>query len=129
MPKKIFTFFDKLEDRTRAKLSTTPLLYALIGGVGVVLFWRGVWHIADDISLGSVLSIVIGTIILLSTGLFVSDFVGNTMIISGLSGEKKISKKTEDEVELESAQIERLQETLNHIEEKMEKIESELEKK
>jgi hypothetical protein len=34
MHKNIFKFFDKLEDKTRARLSRTPLLDAA-GGVGV----------------------------------------------------------------------------------------------
>ena len=44
---KISRFFDKLEDRVRSWLSHQPILYALIGGIGIVLFWRGVWHTAD----------------------------------------------------------------------------------
>ena len=59
MPKKVLNFFDKLEDKTRAGLSRVPFLYALLGGIGVVLFWRGVWHIADDFSLNSFISLSI----------------------------------------------------------------------
>lgn len=49
MFKKIFLFFDKLEDSIRKWLSHHPLLYAFIGGTGVVLFWRGIWHTMDFI--------------------------------------------------------------------------------
>lgn len=126
MPRKILNFFDKLEDKTRARLSRAPLLYALIGGVGVVLFWRGVWHSADDFGLGSIESILIGTIILLMTGIFVSAFVGNRLIITGLSGEKKLAEKTEDEIKKEEDQIKSMQKTLDKVENEIQKIEEEI---
>lgn len=128
MTKKILSFFDKLEDKTRAKLSRAPLLYALLGGVGVILFWRGVWHLADQVNLDALLSTIIGAAILLVTGVFVSAFIGNRLIISGLSGEKKLTEKTEEEIETEEDQINRMQKTLSRVEEKIDKIENELEK-
>jgi hypothetical protein len=126
MTKNVLDFFDKLEDKTRAKLSRLPLFYALLGGVGVVLFWRGIWHIADDISLNSILSLIIGSFILLITGVFVSAFVGNRLIISGLSGEKKLTEKTKEEIETEEDKIDRMQKTLNRMEQKIEEIDSEI---
>ena len=127
-PKDLFRFFDKLEDKIRSKLSHMPLLYALLGGVGVVLFWRGVWHIADELYLGSVLSILLGTFILLLTGVFVSAFIGNSIIISGLSGEKKLAEKTADEIETEEGKIQKMQATLSRVEEKIDILEKEVEK-
>ena len=97
---KIIQFFDKLEDKIRGKLSHYPILYAIIGGVGVVLFWRGVWHIADDLNVGSVVSLIIGTVFLLMTGVFVSAFIGSRLIISGLSGEKKLTEKAKNTNEI-----------------------------
>jgi len=128
MTKNILNFFDKLEDKTRAKLSQLPILYALLGGVGVVLFWRGVWHIADDFNLNSLISLVLGSFILLITGVFVSAFVGNRLIISGLSGEKKLTEKTKDEIETEEDKINKLQKSLNKIEEEIKQVESEIHK-
>ncbi|MBA3732997.1 hypothetical protein H0W91_01325 [Patescibacteria group bacterium] len=128
MTKKIFNYFDKLEDKTRAKLSRFPFVYAFIGGVGVILFWRGVWHLADDAYLNSFISLIIGGVILLVTGIFVSAFVGNRLIISGLSGEKKLSDKTIEEIETEEEQIKKMQKTLERVEEKIENLESELKK-
>jgi hypothetical protein len=127
--KKFFHFFDKLEDKTRATLSKAPLLYAFVGGVGVILFWRGIWHFADDINMSSILSMLIGALILLVTGVFVSSFIGDWIIISGLSGSKKITEKTGAEIELEEGQLKRLQTTLNKVEEKLEVLEDEMEAK
>lgn len=129
MLKKLIRFFDKLEDRARGKLSHLPFLYAFLGGVGVVLFWRGVWNIADDVNLGSIFSLIIGSAILLITGVFVSVFVGNRLIISGLKGEKTLVEKTEEEIVAEETQIEKIQKTLNRVEEKIENMESEISKK
>ncbi len=70
-----------------------------------------------------------GTLILLLTGVFVSAFIGNRLIISGLSGEKKLAEKTEEEIETEEGQIRELQSTLNRVEEKITAIEAELDKK
>ena len=127
--KRIVKIFDKLEDKIRGKLSHHPVLYALIGGIGVVLFWRGIWHTADDINIGSIISIIIGAIILLITGVFVSSFIGSRLIISGLIGEKKLSEKEEAEIETEEAQLKNLQSTLNRLEKKLEHIDKEIEEK
>jgi len=124
MIRKVVNFFDKLEDRVRGHLSKFPILYTIIGGVGVVLFWRGVWHTADMLQakggwLGWLfyepvnLLIVIG--ILLITGLFVSYFIGDTILISGLKGQKKTAEKTEREVQEEEAQLEQIKNAVKEI--------------
>jgi hypothetical protein len=134
--KEIVRFFDKLEDKVRGKLSHYPILYALIGGVGVVLFWRGVWHTADDFNLGSIISAIIGVVVLLTTGVFVSSFIGNKIIISGLVGEKKLAKKEEGEIEKEEGEIEteetqikNLQSTLTRLEKKLDHLDQDIEEK
>lgn len=119
MIKKIVLFFDKLEDRVRGKLSHYPILYAFLGGVGMILFWRGVWHIADTFNMSATSSIIIGSVILLMTGLLVYGFIGNRLMVSDLAGEKKLTKKTESEVETEEVQIKNLQETLDRVEDKI----------
>ena len=134
MFKRVGRFFDKLEDRVRARLSHRQILYGFVGGVGVVLFWRGVWHTADYIFLrlfgvgyemttidlaelwDGLFSGAIGAVLLLITGLFVSSFIGNEIIISGLRGEKKLAEKTEGEVEAEENILEEIRRRLARIE-------------
>ena len=124
---KFIKSFEKLENRIKTKLSHYPILYALIGGVGIVLFWRGVWHLADDANMTSIASLVLGSFILIMTGVFVSGLIGTRLIISGLIGEKKIAEKEEEEIETEEMQIQNLQDTLNRLEKKLEHIDKEVE--
>ena len=127
--KKFVDFFDKLEDKIRIKLSHYPILYAFIGGTGIVLFWRGVWHTADDIGIGSIFSLIIGVFILVVIGLFVTEFLGNRLIVTGLVGEKKISEKEEGEIQTEEIQLKNLQNTLVRLEKKLDHIDNELDEK
>jgi hypothetical protein len=127
--KKIVKFFDKLEDKIRAKLSHYPILYAFIGGIGIVLFWRGVWHTADDINISSIISLAVGAVVLLMTGVFVSEFIGKKLIISGLIGEEKLTEKEAGEIETEESQLKNLQNTLSRLEKKLEHIDKEIEEK
>ena len=129
MLKDIIKYFDNLEIRIRGKLSHYPVLYALVGGVGIVLFWRGVWHTADDMNMSSILSLLLGFIVLLVTGVFVAEFIGNKLIISGLVGEKKLSQKEEGEIETEESQLKNLQNTLNRVEKKLTELDVKADKK
>lgn len=137
-------FFDRLEDHIRAWFSHHPMLYGFIGGVGVVLFWRGVWHTTDwlagilmSIRMGNAsvdmstfpdgpISLLVGAVLLLLSGLFVSTFVGNQIIISGLRGEKKIEEKTEEEVRQEVDRISEIKKELVNISKRLDKIENKL---
>ena len=112
-----YYLFDKMEDHIRARLSRHPFIYTFIGGAGVVLFWRGVWHTADILEhssplLGHIFSplgcIVLSVVILLSTGLFVSVFIGDSIIMSGVKHDKKIIEKTLADEEVEKADIEKV---------------------
>jgi len=127
--KNIVKFFDKLEDKIRGLLSHYPIIYGFLGGIGVVLFWRGVWHISDDLNLGSIASIVLGSIILLMTGVFVSTFIGNKVIISGLKGERKMEEKETKEIREEAKDLEELQDTLKNVEKKISRLEQKIEEK
>ena len=120
-------FLNKLENKIRKKLSYHPIVYAFIVGIGVILFWRGIWHTADDAGLSSTASVILGFIILVLTGVFVSSFIGNRLIISGLVGEKKLSEKEEEEIETEEIQLRNLQNTLSKLEKKLDHIDTHLE--
>lgn len=117
---KIDRFFDRLEDKVRSRLSRSPLLYSFIGGVGIVLFWKGVWETAEMYpSLFGIPSLIIGTLIMLPTGLFVSFFIGDTILLSGLKHEKKLVEKTEEEVRGEKNNINYVVARLDAIEKKI----------
>jgi len=126
-------FFDKLEDHTRAFLSKSPIVYAIIGGVLVVLFWRGVWHTADILEHevgGSFLSyffyepinMVLSVLGLLVSGLFVSFFIGDTILITGLKKEKKLTERTATEVRQEGDKMDQMSATVKKMIEELHKM-------
>ena len=117
-------WFDRLEDRVRGFLSHYPIFYGFIAGTGAVLFWRGVWLTADGVAAfvwhdgitrasidftssfwDGPISFALGSIILLACGLFVSEFIGSEIIISGLRGERKLTERTETEVRTETGAV------------------------
>ncbi len=102
---KVLKFFDLLEDRVRQWLSKWPIFYGLLAGIGAVLFFRGVWLLADADpfykGLSAFASLAISLTIMLVTGSFVSHFVTNEVILSGLRKEKKVIDKTEAEIRSE----------------------------
>ena len=118
--KEILRFFDKLEDNIRAALSKRPIIYAFIGGTAIVLFWRGVWMVADTFPfLTGPISILVSVAILLAMGLFVSFFIGDTIIISGIKKEKRLDEKIASKVKTEF-------DILNDIQKRLDDIEREL---
>jgi len=144
----IRSLITRLEERARIRLSHHPKIYALIVGVGIVLFWRGVWHSTDlihtylnifqnsftiDASASpwwdGPLSLVVGIIILFFTGAFTSSFIGNELILSGLRGEKRLSEKTESEVKDEEQFILDIKQELDTMTEKIGQLEKEVYKK
>jgi hypothetical protein len=131
--KRIVRFFDRIEDKTRERLSTVPIVYAIIGGITVVIFWRGVWEIADHLEqLGGfwafifdpTVSVILSIVTLLFTGLFVSFFIGDRIILSGLKHEKKVEEKTELEVREEETMIIIINKKLDHLRADIEELKS-----
>lgn len=127
MRKILIKFFDRLEDRVRIHLSHRAIFYALIGGMATVLFWRGIWHTADmleksndssgilAILFSGPVSLIMSIVILLLTGLFVSVFIGDKIIISGLKQEKKVFDKTESEVKEEGDMLFQIKSSLEQL--------------
>jgi uncharacterized membrane protein len=127
----IVNYFDKLEDKVRMRLSHRSIIYAFIGGIATVVFWRGVWHTADILMRqGGFLgwffyeptTVIWSSIILLMTGLFVSIFIGERIIISGLKNEKKATDKTETEVDKEEDEIRTVRAKINQMAKDIEEI-------
>jgi hypothetical protein len=132
----------RTEHRLRSILSRHPKTYAFIVGIGIVLFWRGVWHSADQAHefLGHFyatsystsllsgpwwdgpLSLLVGTMILMITGGFTASFIGNELILSGLRGEKRLTEKTEGELKTEITAIADIQDELVVISKKLEAL-------
>ena len=71
---------------------------------------------ADEIELSSISSFIASMVILLSTGLFVSFFVGDSIILTGLRREKKLIEKSEGELAQESEDIARLTKKIDNLE-------------
>jgi hypothetical protein len=112
----VIGYFDKLEDRVRMRISRYPIFFALVGGFAIVEFWRGVWQITDYFLLKSfnlpiegfwsnIISIVIGTVLLLITGLYVSLFISDSVIISGIKKDRKDFEKAIEKMQKEENQI------------------------
>ena len=120
-----FRFFDKLEDKARSRLSKRPLLYAFLSGIGVVLFYRGVWMIADSFNfMTGPVTLLVSIAILLTTGVFVFHFVSDQIIISGLRKEKKLIEKTEEEVKMESVTLKEMHALLQKIEKRLDEFDA-----
>lgn len=117
--KNIYKFFDKVEDKIRGKLTHFPLIYAFIGSIGIVSIWRGIWVIEDNLDMSGWSSLIFGVLLTLLTGLFVSFFVGENIIISGLNKEKKIEEKTEKEIHKERSILRKIQKDIKNIEEEI----------
>lgn len=115
----IFKIFDKLEDIIRGKLTHYPIIYSIIGSVAIVSIWRGIWVISDDLKLTGWESLIGGTLLALVTGLMVSFFIGENIIISGLNRGKKIEEKTEAEVRYEENILFEIQKDIKDLKESL----------
>lgn len=132
----------KIQKKITAYLSHYPTFYALVVGIGIVLFWRGVWHTADEVHLAinhfslyssisfyatpwwdGPFSFVVGTVMLYLTGAFTSSFIGNELILSGLRGERKLSERAEIELKNEENTISDIKDELVIISKKLEILE------
>lgn len=117
---RIEKYFDKLEDRIRFKLSRYPILYALVGAIGIVLVWKGVWEMASAFAvLDGFGSFFLGIVILLLSGLLVSFFIGDSILISGFRKEKKLMEKAQSEMHSEKDLLEAILARVERIEKEL----------
>jgi len=84
-------------------------------------FWG--WFFYEPITL------IWTSLILLLTGLFVSSFIGERIVISGLKREKKITDKTEEEVQAEESEIKKLDRKMDLIMKEITTLKDDLAKK
>ena len=62
-------------------------------------------------------SLVLGILLTMLTGLFVSFFIGENILISGLNKEKRIDEKTEEEIHKERTVLVEMEKEIKKIEE------------
>ena len=87
-----------IEEKARKYFEQFPFLQAILAGIGVIVFWRGIWEGLDQTGVSPFASIILGIIILGAVGVFVQTFIGNTIIIKEVHKEEKEEKKIMKEV-------------------------------
>lgn len=121
---KYFTnIFLQIEERARSYFERFPFVHAFLGGVGVVLFWRGTWELADQMRIDPVVSIIIGSLLLGSIGLFIHTFVGNAIIIKNVEKDKQMTKKAGHSIIAAEQNIKKEEITLQQLSEKIDRLE------
>ena len=121
---KYFTnIFLQIEERARSYFERFPFVHAFLGGVGVVLFWRGTWELVDQMRIDPVVSIIIGSLLLGSIGLFIHTFVGNAIIIKNVEKDKQMTKKAEHEIAEVEQDVKKEEVTLKQLADKIEQLE------
>lgn len=112
------------EDRARRFFEQFPFLQAILAGIGVIVFWRGIWEGLDQTGVSPLASIILGVIILGAVGVFVQTFIGNTIIIKEVhkeeKEEKKIMKEVAKEESTENISLAEISQKLDYIMKKME---------
>lgn len=108
----ITNFFLDIEERARRFFVRFPFVQAFVAGIGVIIFWRGVWEFLDRQGITPGMSIILGSALLGSVGVFIQTFIGNTIIIRNVkqeeNREKKVLEKVEGEVGTEEVTLKAL---------------------
>ena len=89
----ITNFLLRIENNARAFFEQVPFIQAFLAGVGVIIFWRGVWEWLDLMGVTPLISVLLGSLILGGVGVFLQTFIGNTIIIKNAKQEEKVEKK------------------------------------
>lgn len=122
----IAKIFLNAEENARRYFERMPFVQAFFAGIGVIIFWRGIWQLLDANQISPILSVIIGTIILLCVGVFVQTFIGNTIIIKNVKQEEQLEKKAIKEMKGE-VNIEEI--TLSSISKKIDELSKRIDEK
>lgn len=113
-----------MEDQARMFFERMPFAQAFLAGIGVIIFWRGIWEWLDQMEVSPFASVLIGTLILGCVGVFVQTFIGNTIIIREVKqeekSEKKVLKKIEGEEGVEVVTLAALSNKIDSVIKKLE---------
>lgn len=110
--KKIEEKLEKFQKIERKKIRAHHFLFAFLGGVGVILFWAGVWAIAETmLGMHPFAMMLSGIAILSFLGIFISETVGEEILTDDSKKEDYIIDK----------KIHKIDKRLKSIEEKLEK--------
>ena len=104
------------EESARLYFEKTPFIQAFLSGIGVIIFWRGIWEWLDMAQVSPFTSVIVGAAILLCVGVFVQTFIGNTIIIKNVKQEEREEKHAIHEVE---ANVDTEEITLESLSEKI----------
>jgi hypothetical protein len=121
--KYVTNIFLRIEERARTYFERVPFLHAFLGGVGVVLFWRGIWELADRIQIDPIVSIVVGSLLLGAIGLFLHTFVGNAIIIKNVEKDKRMTTRAEHEIAAVEKDIKQEGATIDQLSAKIDQLE------
>jgi hypothetical protein len=114
----------RTEEGARKFFEKVPFIHAFLAGVGVIIFWRGVWELFDQIGITPVQSIIMGVVLLGGIGVFIQTFLGNTIIIKDVAkkekSETKLIKEVESEVSGEEITLKQLAEKIDRLTKKLE---------
>lgn len=67
-------------------------------------------------------SMIIGVAILMAIGLFVSFFIGDQILLSGIKEEKRLDEKTEEEIRNEAVSLKQIKSELEEIKNYLKKL-------
>ncbi|MDQ5928646.1 MAG: hypothetical protein QG594_420 [Bacteroidota bacterium] len=119
--------FLRIEEGARKYFEKFPFIQAFLAGVGMILFWRGAWEVADNAGVGPITSVIVGMLILGGIGLFVQTFIGNTIIIKSVKSEISLEKKSKEEVAQVEKEIIKEEVTLLHLSNKLDELNNKIE--
>ena len=109
-----------IEESARKYFEQFPFVQALLAGVGVIIFWRGIWEWLDISQVSPFTSIVLGALILGGVGVFMQTFIGNTIIIREVQQEEKLEKHVQGHIHDDQVTLESVSKKIDELARKIE---------